>query len=222
MHALSISLASVLLAAAAPASETVCTNGSFEQLAPNGFPADWGPVGNTVEVSSDAHSGQRSLRFLRTPETETPETGLNRGPLIDRLKGGIDFWYKAVSAKDTKLNVHVIPMNDEPREGTGSPRATFTVPEEHVGDGRWHHARLKYDFTDNPKVKSVHFAARIVGSEGELLLDDFSYVERVGKTAPLREDRARRRPGQAGRAVHGSTRRRERGRCRRPKRSSPR
>jgi hypothetical protein len=157
-----------------------CTNGSFERLAPSGFPVDWGPVGRTVEVSSDAHSGERSLRFLRTGKTETAETGLNRGPLIDRLQGGMDFWYKAVSAKNTKLNVHVIPMNDEPREGTGSPRATFTVPEAHVGDGQWHHARLKYDFTDNPEVKSVHFAVRIVGSQGEMLLDDVSYVARVG------------------------------------------
>ncbi|MFH1267789.1 MAG: hypothetical protein ABIK89_18895, partial [Planctomycetota bacterium] len=58
--------------------------------------------------------------------------------------------------------------------------ATFTVPEGQIGDGRWRHARLKYDFTGNPKVKSVHFAARIVGTAGELLLDDLSYVERVG------------------------------------------
>lgn len=181
MHALTISLALSLLAAAPIVSDPVCTNGSFEQLAPNGFPADWGPVGDTVEVSSDAHSGQRSLRFLRTPETETEETGVNRGPLIDQLKGGIDFWYKALAAKDTKLNVHVIPMNAEPREGTGSPRATFTVPVGYVGDGHWHHARLKYDFTENAQVNSVHFAVRIVGSEGDLLVDDVSYVERVGK-----------------------------------------
>ena len=181
MHAFTISLALSVLAAVPPASEIPCTNGSFEKLAPNGFPADWAPVGTTVEVSSDAHSGERSLRSIRTGEAETPETGLNRGPLIERLKGGVDFWYKAVSATDTKLNVHVIPMNDEPREGTGSPRATFTVPDEHIGDGHWHHARLKYDFTDNSEVKSVHFAVRIVGPEGELLLDDVSYIERVGK-----------------------------------------
>lgn len=53
----------------------------------------WSPIGNTVEVSSDAHSGQRALRFLRTPDTESPETGLNRGLLVDRLKGGIDLGF---------------------------------------------------------------------------------------------------------------------------------
>lgn len=181
MYAPVISLALSFLATAPPAADNPCTNGSFEELAPNGFPADWGAVGGTVDVSADAHAGQRALRFRRTKETETAETGLNRGPLIDRLRGGMDFWYKAGSARGTKLHVQVIPMNDEPREGTGSPRATFTVPDDHVGDGHWHHARLKYDFTDNPKVKSVHFAVRIVGADGELLLDDVSYVERVGQ-----------------------------------------
>ncbi|HUT90145.1 MAG TPA: hypothetical protein VMY37_11655 [Thermoguttaceae bacterium] len=198
MHALTLSLALSLLAAAPPASDNPCTNGSFERLAPSGFPADWGPIGATVEVSSDAHSGERSLRFLRTADNKTVETGLNRGPLIDRLRGGMDFWYKAVSAKSTKLNVYVIPMNDEPREGTGSPRATFTVPESRVGDGRWHHGRLKYDFTDNPKVKSVHFAVRILGSQGELLLDDVSYVERVGPLLRLGKVRLEEDPERPG------------------------
>jgi len=180
MQTLTLALTIALLTAAPPTTENPCTNGSFEKLAPSGFPADWSPVETTVDVSSDAHSGNRSLRLLRTAQTETPETGLNRGPLIDRLKGGIDFWYKAISAKSAQLNIHAIPMSDEPIENTGSPRATFTVPESHVGDGRWHHTRLKYDFTDNPKVRWIHFAARIVGTGGELLLDDFSYLDRVG------------------------------------------
>lgn len=180
MQSLTLTLAITLVAAATPTTENPCTNGSFEELAPNGFPAHWSPVGTTVDVSSDARSGQRSLRLLRTAETQGPETGLNRGPLIDRLKGGIDFSYKAISAIGAKLNIYAIPMDVEPIEKTGSPRATFTVPGSHVGDGRWHHARLKYDFTDNPEVRWVHFAARIVGTGGELLLDDFSYVDRVG------------------------------------------
>ncbi len=199
----------LLLAALAgqAAPENPCTNGSFEQLAPNGFPADWSPVGTTVEVSSDAHSGERSLRLLRTAETEPAETGLNRGwrpdtgrrgAMLEELKGGIDFWYKAVSAKSAQLNIYVIPMTEEPIERTGAPRATYTVPEGHIGDGRWHHARLKYDFTDNPKAKWVHFAARIVGTAGELLLDDLSYVEQVGpvlRFGKIRIDEDPERPG---------------------------
>jgi hypothetical protein len=184
----------VLLVAAAgprPALEAAnpCTNGSFEDLDPGGFPIDWSPVGSGVEVSSDAHSGGRGLRLLRTADTDTPETGLNRGgggpagaggAMLDELQGGIDFWYKAIAADGADLNVYAIPMNGEPLEETTSRRAVFTVPARQVGDGRWHHGRLKYDFTDNPKVKWIHFAARIVGTAGELLLDDFSYVERVG------------------------------------------
>ena len=184
------------------ATENACTNGSFEILGKNGFPADWGPVGQQVSVSEDAHSGQRSLQMVRTAETVTPETGLNRTRLITELKGGVDFWYKAISASPgTNLNIYVIPINEEGVERTGSPRATFTVPEDHIGDGQWHHARLKYDYTDNPKVKSVHFAARIVGTTGELLLDDFQYISRVGpvpliKKLMLEEDT--KQPGRSG------------------------
>jgi len=199
MYALPLSLVLSVVVAVPPAAENPCTNGSFEILAPNGFPADWGPVGETVEVSSDAHTGQRALLFRRTAKTATTETGLNRGPLLDRLKGGMDFWYKAVAATDAKLNIHVIPMDAEPREATGSPRATFTVPEDHIGDGRWHHTILKYDFTKNAKAKSVHFAVRIVGAEGELLLDDVSYVERVGgllRVGKVKIDEDPSRPGQ--------------------------
>lgn len=184
------------------AAEQPCTNGSFEQLAPNGFPADWVPVGKGVEVSSDAHSGQRSLRLLRSGEGDAAETGVNRANrrsgsatatgLIDRLKGGIDFWYKAVSADRAELNVYVIPMTERLLEYAAG-RATYTVPAEQVGDGQWHHARLKYDFSGQPDVRFVHFAARIVGRSGELLLDDVSYVERVGavlrfNTPRLEED----------------------------------
>jgi len=164
-----------------------CTNGSFEQLDANGFPTDWGPVGEGVEVSADAHQGARAIRLVRTPDTKTVETGLNRGwkpgvghAMIDRLRGGIDFHYKAISARSTKLMVYAIPINGQGVEKTASRRAEFAVPEDHEGDGKWHHARLKYDFTHDPEVKWVQFAARIVGSSGELLLDDLSYVERTG------------------------------------------
>ena len=180
-----------MLCAALPlaASDNPCTNGSFEELAPNEFPVDWAPVGTQVEVTADAHSGDRALRLVRTAETETGETGLNRaynpssengGAMIGHLRGGINFWYKGVSAQNAQLSVFAIPMNKEHTEGTGSARAQFAVPISHIGDGQWHQASLKYDFTDNAKARWVQFAARIVGTAGELLLDDISHVERVG------------------------------------------
>ncbi len=186
------------------------SNGSFEELQPNGFPVDWEAVGQTVEVTTKAHTGNRALRFLRTKETKTPETGLNRrwrpnsgepGAMLDRLKGGITFWYQAVSAKDTKLTVQVIPMSAKPFEDTGEPRAMFTVPAEHVGDGQWHQGWLKYDFTGNPKVKWLHVGARLLGDEGELLLDDFAWVEKVGplpRLTKLTLTEDKQKPGERG------------------------
>lgn len=186
-----------VLAADAPANP--CANGSFEQLAPSGFPIAWGPLGK-VEAVGDAHSGKRALRLVRTNEPPDRETGIN-GPALDRLRGGIDFHYQAVAAKDVKLHVYAIPLAADGIERTGAPRAAFMVPKDHVGDGQWHHARLKYDFTKNEKVKSVLFAARLEGSSGELLLDDFSYMERIGPalrvgTICIEEDP--NRPGERG------------------------
>ncbi|MCS7254384.1 MAG: hypothetical protein RMK18_08305 [Armatimonadota bacterium] len=173
------------------------TNGGFEELGPDGFPVDWAPVGETVVVSRDAHSGKYSLRMVRTQKTKTVETGLNRawqphsgqrGAMLSQLKGGILFWYKAVSAYEgTQLNIYIIPMSARPLEDTGEPRAVFTVPAHHIGDGKWHLGALKYDYTGNPKVKWVHVAARIVGRAGELLLDDVKYVPQVGPWVLLKE-----------------------------------
>ncbi|MBL7043964.1 MAG: hypothetical protein ISR77_35380 [Pirellulaceae bacterium] len=196
------------LALSASAADNPCTNGSFEDVTPGGFPVDWGPVGDDVKVVSDAHTGERALRLARTADTATLETGINRasgpnpqdgGAMLDRLRGGIDFWYKAVSAENAQLCVYAIPMNEEPREGSGSQRATFVVPATHIGDGQWHHGRLKYDFTENSKVRWVHFAARIVGTAGELLLDDFSHVDRVGvilRVGTIRLEEDANRPGE--------------------------
>lgn len=169
------------------------TNGGFEVVGANGFPVDWEPVGgppdSEIGVSTDAHSGKHSLRLLRIKDTKR-ETGLNRawkafsgeqGAMLSQLKGAISFWYKAVSAMDNaRLVFYVIPMSSKPLEDTGLPRAYYTVPKSHIGDGRWHKGIVAYDFTRSPKVKWVQVAPRIVGGRGEWLLDDISYVERAG------------------------------------------
>lgn len=190
----------VLVWAVEAGSEAVCTNGSFEQLDQRNFPADWGPVGRTVELTNDTHTGQKAVRLLRTAATPpTVETGLNRGKLIDRVQGGMEFWYKAVAGHSAKLRIMVIPVGVEGREGTGSLRAEYVVPLEHVGDGQWHQARIHYDYSDNPKVHRVHFAARITGQAGELLLDDIRYLERTGpilRISPLRWEENSDRPGE--------------------------
>lgn len=179
--------------------ENPCTNGSFELLGPNGFPADWGPVGRHVELSSDAHTGRHALRFVRRAGTEPRiETGLNRVRLLDRLHGGMEFWYKAISAQGARLRIYVIPVNAEGVERTDSSRAMFTVPEGHIGDGQWHRGRIKYDYRNDPKARSVHFAVRIEGTAGELLVDDFAFLERVGPVLRFGTVRLEEDPDQPG------------------------
>ncbi|MCL4202341.1 MAG: hypothetical protein KJ000_07585 [Pirellulaceae bacterium] len=184
------------------------TNGSFEQLGSGGFPADWQPIGSSVEAVSEARTGERAVRLLRTDDASNRETGLNRdyrpqttgrGAMLEPRRGGIEFWYKAVSSDSAELCVYAIGMNAEGVEGTGSNRAKFAVPAAHVGDGQWHRGRLKFDFTDNPQVRWVQVAPRIVGTAGEWILDDFAYVEQVGVilqvgAIQIEEDAAR--PGQ--------------------------
>ena len=41
MHVLAFAVAVGLVGAAPVAPDNPCTNGSFEELSPNGFPADW-------------------------------------------------------------------------------------------------------------------------------------------------------------------------------------
>ncbi len=178
---------------AAPAEEVI-SNPSFEVLDADGLPKDWQRVGAQVEPTTDAHSGKRALRFVRPAENATRETGLNRdwtphngeqGKMLAKLKGGIRFWYKAVRAEDCRMAVYVIPMSADPIENTGARRATYEIPASHVGDGQWHEAALKYDFTDNDKAKWVHVAVRLQGGAGEMLFDDVKWVEKVGPQIAL-------------------------------------
>lgn len=177
-----------------------CRNGSFERLDPGGFPEGWAPLGR-AEVSEDARTGERSLRLVRAGEPPSVETGLN-GRAIEPLRGGVDFAYKAVSADGAALRIYAIPIGSSGIEDTGSPRAAFTVPRAHVGDGRWHRDRFAYDFTKNPAARSVIVAARIEGKAGELLLDDFAYLERAGpilRVGPIRLEEDPERPGSRAR-----------------------
>jgi len=172
------------------------TNGSFEVLDARGTPVDWELLGETVTVTTDAHSGRYALRFERGSGRHVPpEIGLNRrwspdsgqqGKMLAERKGGILFWYKLVSAAPgASVSIQVIPMSARPLEDTGSSRAIYQIPLQHAGDGRWHQAKLVYDFTDNPKVKWVHVGVRLTGSPAVLIVDDMEYVEHVGAVLRL-------------------------------------
>lgn len=172
------------------------TNGGFERLTPTGFPKDWEAVlsdpGNRVEATPEARSGRTALRLVR--RVDKGEVGFNRdwkpfsgeqGTMLAQRKGGLVFYYKAVAAHGARLLFYAIPMSADPIEKTDSPRATFEIPTEHVGDGQWHRAVLPYDFTGDKKVKWVHVSGRIVGGTGELLVDDVKYVPSVGALPKL-------------------------------------
>lgn len=183
------------------------TNGGFEELEADGRARDWSYLAappNVIAPSRDAHSGSLSLLLKRA--APGGEVGFNRaggigaqGVMLALLKGGLIFWYKASSASpQTKLHFFAIAMDSRPHE---VQRATFTVPREHVGDGQWHRAVIKYDFTAVANAKWVHAAARIVGDAGEMVVDDASYVPQVGplmevKSLAFKEDRAK--PGELG------------------------
>ena len=143
---------------------------------------DWEVVGGAT-TDADAHSGRQCLRLVHT--AERAQTYLNRrwklkggeqGAMLDRLKGEVAYWYKAVSAKDASLWLGVIPMSVDPLEDTGAPRTGIKVPAEHVGDGQWHRVTIPYDYTGNPKVKWVHVSCFLDGSAAELLLDDLEFL----------------------------------------------
>ncbi len=166
-----------------------CSNGSFEDIAANGAPVDWDILNQGSIVEGDVHSGQRALRLVRAANDPVPETGLNRhwvpksgeqGAMIDRVKGGMEFWYKAAAGSNDNVRFAVIPMDATAWENTAATRTEYVVPKGHIGDGAWHRGRLKYDYTNFSDVKWVHFAVRITGGAGEMLVDDIAYVDSVG------------------------------------------
>jgi len=183
-------MAMVSLGASATAAPVV-TNGGFETLQ-NGLPVDWNAVvghrDNRYETSTDAHTGQRSLRLLRV--TDKGEVGFNRtwgpnsgqqGKMLGQRKGGLAFWYKVVRLNDkADMQFMAIPMSDRPLEETNAQRSVYTVPRAHVGDGEWHRAILKYDYSAATKVKWVHVSGRLNTGTGEVLVDDVAYLPKVG------------------------------------------
>ncbi|MCE5240254.1 hypothetical protein LLH23_17460 [bacterium] len=184
------------------------TNGSFEALDAQGALVDWELLGKG-EVINTARTGQQALLLDRTADAKG-ETGLNRrwkinsgeqGAMLAEMKGGLEFWYQAPAmGENTRMVVGIIPMSAAPVEGTGSGRVMYEVPRAHVGDKRWHRGLLKYDFTDNDKVKWLHVASRITGGEGQLILDDIQWIASVGPLPKVDQITLTEDKGKAGEA----------------------
>lgn len=183
------------LAGGLRAQEAVVTNGGFEQLLPDGRPADWELLGAARVDTGETHSGQRALHLVRRPDSGG-EVGLNRqwkpgseqqGTMLAALKGGIRFWYKAVSARPLDaLTVQIIPMSKQPLE-VGGNRVIWRVPAAHVGDGQWHEGRLAYDLRQVQGAQWVHVGARLLGQEGDVWLDDIAWVPEVGPVLQIQD-----------------------------------
>ncbi len=198
-----------LPAAAAPANPV--TNGGFEEVRDDGTPADWEFVGQSLRIVEEgARTGRRCLRLERAAG-QKGETGLNRewnidsgemGKMLTTLKGGLSFWYRIESSEGASLELLAIPMNADPKEKTGSPRVRFLAPEEHVGDGRWHEARIAYDFTADRLAKALHTAVRVTGGAGVCLIDDISWMERVGPRVSVGKVKLRPDAAQPGTRAH--------------------
>jgi len=163
------------------------TNGGFEEVGPDGSPVDWQILGTGEVDTADKHSGERALH-LRNDTDKPAEVGLNRawGPpgqrlgMLEQRKGGIRFWYKAVSAGPPDgIKMCVIPMNDHPQE-VGGGRVLWAIPPEHVGDGQWHQGAFAYDFEKNENVKWVHVGVRLYAGHADLWLDDFEWIPEIG------------------------------------------
>ena len=147
------------------------------------MPEDWAGVGVSV-ATEDTHSGRNSVRIVHTAERKesylirqwTGRSG-QQGRLLDTRKGTASFWYKAIDQKDASIWLGVLPMSADPWENTGLGRTGLVVPEEHVGDGRWHQARVSFDFMGKDSVKWIHVGCFIRGSSAEVLLDDIEVLD---------------------------------------------
>lgn len=207
MRRLTLTMLVLLLPCLPVLAQNPVTNGSFEEVAATGLPVDWEFVGPTVKVVPTAHTGKNALLFTRA-SADKNEVGLNRewkvnsgqqGKMLAERKGGLEFWYQALSADPkTRMGIGVIAMTSEPNEGTGERRTYFEVPQSQVGDGQWHRGLVKYDFSGNPQVKWVHVAARLQTGGGQFLLDDIKWVPTVGPLPKVQKVSLTETPGQEG------------------------
>ncbi|RKX99261.1 hypothetical protein DRP77_13620, partial [Candidatus Poribacteria bacterium] len=177
------------------------SNGGFEEIGPNGLPVGWavfwarGEMGRDVvaEVTDDAFEGGKAFRMKVTSKASL---GLNRsypaigkgkpapslGDLLPVKKGGFTFRYKLIETTGDNVRFYVIPMGEDNFET--AYRAIYVLPKLFAGDGRWHLGAIAFDYTDDPRVRSVQPAPRINEGgrpgPGEVIFDDIRYVERVG------------------------------------------
>jgi hypothetical protein len=110
--------------------------------------------------------------------TGTEKVGANKA--LPYLSGEAVFEYQALESSSRSLNLLfcVIPMQrdrpdgesqievgaqhcDEPENAFSPYRGRFFLPREHVKDGRWHQARIEFDFREVPTAAYAILAPRV-------------------------------------------------------------
>jgi hypothetical protein len=159
-------------------SENLCSNGDFEQ-GTGGWTVFQRPDGSAwVKLTEDAHSGKWAMELYCRDDKPVV---LNRiyhapddpGSMIPLVRGVAEFRYKAISSEaEGNLIFYVIGMNDQLRECV---RSKYVIPQEHIGDGRWHEGKVEFDFRKT-EAKYIQIAPRINESPkrgaGRWIVDD--------------------------------------------------
>lgn len=152
---------------AARASAVISINGNFDRLTAAGNPVGWsgsalGTSSALAGVTLVPRARLRHNAMLLHAPTGAAVAVLNQTRTRPVLKGVVSFWYQAIASTvgGRNLAFYVIPFTARGREG-GATRTEWLVPSGQVGDGRWHHARFRYDYVHDLAVRAIMLCPRV-------------------------------------------------------------
>jgi hypothetical protein len=138
-----------------------------------------------VEPAPGARNGADAVRLFSTGR----KAAIYNQPTQAALKGTVSFYYKATSSavKGQNLVFYVIPFTSEDKEG-GAARTAWTVPKETVGDGQWHKASFKFDYSRDLSVVGVQLDPRVnettATGAGDWMISGIELHPQTYSTAP--------------------------------------
>ncbi|MGD9495309.1 MAG: hypothetical protein AB7Y46_03255 [Armatimonadota bacterium] len=188
-----IAIASLLalgaLSQPASAQENLLANPSFEEIDENGFPAGWARYGggvpeSVVEMTDDAHSGQRAVRLLDTGPEERDQRysiGVTQNVPIEGGRAYIlSVWAKAIARN------HDGAMNLQLRFQPGDRLTNVTVTPPVGGD--WERTVVAGQAPEDATSATVYIYTMHFWTT-ETLIDDASLIavdrEALGVRFPL-------------------------------------
>lgn len=207
----------IVLLAVLAASSTGASHSQTAPAIPNaGFEQNDGRMASgwsgQALVSTDAHSG-RAAGLVRSADRKP---SMFQVMLKGVRAGRLGFWYKAlkgVSATDPQVdsNIHldVGPLNAQGHEPFSHHRKIYKIPAAHMGDGRWHHTEIAFNYMDAPDATGIFVGPRIneltidtmPTGPGEVLFDDFTLTP-LGPQPRLGTPAMVETPGREGEEGH--------------------